>query len=196
MASSDITRLLVPTTTLYHMGWPLTETETVATDRCPTTTAESRQAKCSWLPEYRVYYFSTKNWTIVPGPWGPPFRRPILKTTARSYSWTTLNVKQRENGRVIIIRMKEPMVAKTSMNLLIAVISCPLNDRRECFDSSGGWTWNKMVNKWFRKIIFFKEYQSLVISRIRNFPLSVQVVYIYALGLFISGNKSMITLRL
>jgi len=54
----------------------------------------------------------------LPGPRASPFKRPILKTTALSYSWTTLNKQQRENGSVIVTRRRDPIIATSSINLV------------------------------------------------------------------------------
>ena len=47
----------------------------------------------------------------TPGPRAPPVRRrPSLKMTALSYSWTTLTTKMRLRGKVATISIKEKMV--------------------------------------------------------------------------------------
>ena len=53
-----------------------------------------------------------------PGPTGPPrLTRPSRKMTARSYSWTILMQKQRENGNVKTMRMVEKMKIRVEIQL-------------------------------------------------------------------------------
>lgn len=56
----------------------------------------------------------------LPGPQALPLSRPIRKTTALSYSCTTLNVTQRENGRVTRSSKREPSMASTSISRVIS----------------------------------------------------------------------------
>lgn len=143
MASGDITRPRLPTAALHRTVWPRPKQRPFPLivplplqSRYPVRYPENKGPEFATdsapAPASATNYVQI-NFTRIacpPGPWAPPLRRPILKTTARSYSWTTLNVKQREKGRVASTKTNEPMVASSSMNLITGSISSSL---------AGGW---------------------------------------------------------